>query len=195
MFLEKITIVFERTNPTPIDINGKPYYLIIFELWGLIACHNYTPRFIDYKSREYSKLIGQILSSALEFRQDEEKLQEEQQFKINVEQLAKQLMHGEDIASLLTTNVVSILSIIKASGAVLVYDKKIYKLGITPDDEQLLGLMKWINETVTEPLYYTEKLSIVCPEALHYKGVASGIIRPGHSWGRQRGECSVKNAI
>src|SRR5690606_16721101 len=42
------------------------------ELWGLIACHNYSPRFINYKSRESAKLIGQILSSALEFRQDEE---------------------------------------------------------------------------------------------------------------------------
>jgi chemotaxis family two-component system sensor kinase Cph1 len=31
------------------------------ELWGLIACHNYTPKFIDYTSRKAAKLIGQIL--------------------------------------------------------------------------------------------------------------------------------------
>src|SRR5690606_18753465 len=30
--------------------------LYMNDLWGLIACHNYTPRFIDYNARESSKL-------------------------------------------------------------------------------------------------------------------------------------------
>ena len=146
------------------------------ELWGLIACHHYTPRFIDYKSREYSKLIGQILSSALEFRQDEEAQYVEDTFKLNLEKLAKQLMNDDDIESSLTSKEVTILSIIEAGGAVLVYHNKIYKLGITPDDTQLLNLMKWINEKVTDPVYYTENLSAVYPEASNYKEVASGIM-------------------
>jgi chemotaxis family two-component system sensor kinase Cph1 len=30
------------------------------ELWGLVACHNYTPRYIHYKQREAAKLLGQV---------------------------------------------------------------------------------------------------------------------------------------
>jgi light-regulated signal transduction histidine kinase (bacteriophytochrome) len=146
------------------------------ELWGLIACHHYTPRFIDYKSREYSKLIGQILSSALEFRQDEKAQHEEDIFKLNLEKLAKQLMQGDNIENALTAKPVNILSVIQAGGAVLVYHKKIYKLGVTPDDGQLLELMKWVNETVTDPVFYTENLSAIYPEAAAYKDVASGIM-------------------
>src|SRR5690606_26560287 len=56
-------------------------------LWGLIACHNYTPRFIDYNSRESSKLLGQILSSALEFRQEELNQQKHELFKNNLDVL------------------------------------------------------------------------------------------------------------
>jgi chemotaxis family two-component system sensor kinase Cph1 len=146
------------------------------ELWGLIACHHYTPRFIDYKSREYSKLIGQILSSALEFRQDEETQHTEDVFKLNLEKLAKQLMQGDHIESALTAKPVTIMSVVKSGGAALVYNRKIYKLGITPDDGQLLELVKWINETLTEPVYYTENLSAVYPDASAYKAVASGLM-------------------
>jgi len=146
------------------------------ELWGLIACHHYSPRFIDYKSREYAKLIGQILSSALEFRQDEDDQRTENIFKLNLEKLARQLMHGDNTESSLTEKEVTILSVIEASGAILVYNNKIYKLGITPGDEQLGDLMKWIKHTVAEPLYYSENLSAIYPESTAYKEIASGIM-------------------
>ncbi len=37
------------------------------KLWGLIACHNSTPNVIDYRAREAARLLGQILSSSLEY--------------------------------------------------------------------------------------------------------------------------------
>ena len=59
------------------------------ELWGLIACHSYAPRFIDYKSRESAKLIGQILSSALAFRQDYENQKINENYRNQVDKIAK----------------------------------------------------------------------------------------------------------
>jgi len=43
--------------------------------WGLIVCHCYTPRFITFRQRESAKLICQVLSSAITFRQQEENQQ------------------------------------------------------------------------------------------------------------------------
>lgn len=146
------------------------------ELWGLIACHNYTPRFIDYKSREYSKLIGQILSSALEFRQDEETHRLESLSKLNLEILAKQLQTNDGVETALTAKPVTLLSIVNAGGAVLAYDKKIHKLGVTPADDQLHHLLKWINDNIKEPVFYTDNFSAICREAIAYKNVASGIV-------------------
>jgi chemotaxis family two-component system sensor kinase Cph1 len=146
------------------------------ELWGLIACHNYTPRFIDYKSREYAKLIGQILSSALEFRQNEEMMQVKDQFKINLEKILKQLLESGNIETGLTAGPITLLDIIKASGAALVHNKKIYKLGKTPNDKQLLDLMLWIPANVKDALYHTEEFSAVNNEAAAYKDSASGML-------------------
>jgi light-regulated signal transduction histidine kinase (bacteriophytochrome) len=146
------------------------------ELWGLIACHNYSPRFIDFKSRESSKLIGQILSSALEFRQDEGNHQQAQTFKAAVEHLSKYLLKSYSIEDALTKQDVTLLNAVDAKGAVLVYENSIIKLGITPNDEQLENLLTWINGTLGESFHYTNNLGRVFPEAAAYKDVASGLM-------------------
>jgi light-regulated signal transduction histidine kinase (bacteriophytochrome) len=146
------------------------------ELWGLIACHNYTPRFIDYSSRKAAKLIGQILSSALEFRQDDENQKIHKDFDENLDKLAKLLMKHDTIAQALTQNRINLLSIVKASGAVLVYDGVVTTLGITPDEGQLKKLIKWIAQKRTKFFYHSEQLSAVFPEALAYKHLASGMM-------------------
>ncbi|MEJ7556662.1 MAG: ATP-binding protein [Pedobacter sp.] len=146
------------------------------ELWGLIACHNYTPRFIDYKSREYAKLIGQILSSALEFRQNEETMQMKDTFKINLERTIKQLLENENIETALTSGPTTLLDIIESTGAVLVHDKKIYKLGKTPNDKQLLDLVLWTTRNVEEVIFKSDHFSAIYADALPYKDTASGIM-------------------
>ncbi|RZL20091.1 MAG: GAF domain-containing protein [Pedobacter sp.] len=146
------------------------------ELWGLIACHNYTPRFIDFKSRESSRLIGQILSSALEFRQDEENQQMHDKLKSVVDYLSKFMLKSNSIESALTENEHTFLSATDASGAVLVYEKNIIKLGQTPDDEQLHDLIEWISSTVVESIYYTDALSSVYPPSKKYAHLASGMM-------------------
>jgi len=145
------------------------------ELWGLIACHNYTPRFINYKSRESAKLIGQILSSALEFRQDEENQSIYDRYKAAVSQLSKSMLQSISIEDALTANSVTLMDVADVSGAVLVYENNTTKLGITPDDGQLSTLISWINETITEPIYYTQHLPSLYPDAAAYKDIASGM--------------------
>lgn len=146
------------------------------ELWGLIACHSYSPRFIDFKSRESSKLIGQILSSALEFRQDEGNHHQAQVFKEAFDQLSKYLLKSYSIEDALTKQEVTLLNVVDAHGAVLVYENNIIKLGNTPTDEQIENLLNWINGTVSESFYYTNHLASLFPEASAYQDVASGLM-------------------
>ncbi len=146
------------------------------ELWGLIACHNYTPRFIDFKSRESSKLIGQILSSALEFRQDEENQLIKQQYKTAVDTIANNLLKSDTIEEALTQLDNNLLSAVDASGALLYYQGKKYELGSVPADEQMWGLISWIKNNIPESFFYTNELSELYPGAESFKAVASGMM-------------------
>lgn len=146
------------------------------KLWGLIACHNYTPRFIDFKARESAKLVGQILSSALEFRQDEDNQQLNDFYKSNLDKLSNQLLKSTNIEDALTKENVNILQVVNGKGAILVYEKMVTKLGITPDDKQITDLVDWIKCNHTEPIFSTIELSATYPAAAAYKDIASGIL-------------------
>jgi light-regulated signal transduction histidine kinase (bacteriophytochrome) len=146
------------------------------ELWGLIACHNYTPRFIDYKARDSAKLIGQILSSALDFRQDEANKDLQDRYNAKVNALSKNMLKNNSIEEALALPGVNIMHVTDAAGAALIYENNITKVGNTPNDEQIQKLLSWVKETVNEPFYYTHELPYLYPEADAYKKVASGIM-------------------
>ena len=146
------------------------------ELWGLIACHNYTPRFIDYKSRESSKLIGQILSTALEFMEKEENNELQELFESKRVQLNQFLLKNTSIKSALTAEQITMLDITNASGAILVYDNTIVKLGITPDDNQLNDLLNWIRNNINELTFFTTNLNQLYPSATDFIDIACGML-------------------
>lgn len=146
------------------------------ELWGLIACHSYSPRFIDFRSRESAKLIGQILSSALEFRQDEENQQIHERYKNTVDQLSRLMLKDSNIEFALTGHSDTLLNAVDAQGAVLLFENNITRLGVTPDNEQIKQLTSWLKNNVLDSLYYTSNLSAEYNPAALYKNVASGIM-------------------
>lgn len=146
------------------------------ELWGLIACHNYTPRFIDFQSRESSKLIGQVLSSALEFMQPQEKDELHGWYKEKVHVLTQYLLRPNSISESLTKEVINIMDITDATGAVLMYEKEIFRIGNAPNDEQLSALKQWAKENIKNQLFHTSGLEEIYPAAAEFKEIASGLL-------------------
>jgi len=146
------------------------------QLWGLVACHNYTPKFIDFKSRESAKLIGQILSSALEFRQDEENQLAHDRVKAYLEQLGKYLQTNENLVAALTSEAITILDLTRGSGAALIYEKKIVRIGTTPGEDEIRKLVEWATGHITETVHPCTNLAAVFPPAAAYSKMASGVL-------------------
>lgn len=146
------------------------------ELWGLIACHNYSPKFIDYRAREASKLIGQIVSSALAYRVDEEENEQNNSFQDTLTALSIHLTKDESIISSLTRHEVTIKDVTDASGVAMIFDKEIITLGDTPDEHQLRALFDWLKVTMDDGIYYTHCLPEIYHPAKEFKAIASGII-------------------
>ena len=146
------------------------------ELWGLIACHNYTPRFINYKARDASKLIGQILSPALELRQEEEESERSIELNASAAELISYLEEENYIKDALTGNKTTIMDITTAPGVVLLFDNQVTCIGVTPDAEQIREIVKWLVVNIQGTLYYTSKFSEAYPPAKNFSQVGSGIL-------------------
>ena len=146
------------------------------ELWGLVACHNYTPRFINYKERESANLIGQVLSSALTFRQQEEDLLKSNRLKEAIVALSKGLLRNTNIEEALFSQPVTLMHAVDATGVVMAYDNRFFTDGITPDDSFLKELINWLNENMEHQFYESNSFPAEYPAALRFKDCASGIV-------------------
>lgn len=146
------------------------------ELWGLIACHNYSPKFIDYKAREGAKLIGQILSSALEYRQEEEDAEVIEQFKSTANVLLEHLNRDKYLVEAVTTHKRTILDATKASGVAIIFENELKTIGNVPTEEKIGELVEWLKTTNDESIYYTHRLPEIHSPAKKYKSIASGLL-------------------
>ena len=145
-------------------------------LWGLIACHNYSPKFINYNARATSKLIGQVLSSAIEYRQGEENNDKFEALNKASALLVDLIDNTNDIPEALTKNEITIKDITEASGAVMIFEQKIICLGETPGENQVRDLAKWLFENMTETVYTTHRFPSVYKPAEKFSGVAGGVL-------------------
>jgi two-component system, chemotaxis family, sensor kinase Cph1 len=146
------------------------------ELWGLISCHHYSPRFVDYSSRQAAKFVSQLLSAALEFRKDEEDQTQSRLSLENGKVLHEQLLTEEDVVRALTRHAVTALDITTATGAVLVFNNRQYRMGQTPDEAAMDGLMHWLASTDTDTFLETSQLASLYPEAESFRATGAGML-------------------
>ncbi|MCF1715514.1 ATP-binding protein [Flavihumibacter sp. RY-1] len=146
------------------------------ELWGLIACHHYTARHIDYRQRLHAKMVGQMLSSIVRYQVEEEKQQLHHYWRENTAGLVRQMRQFESIAEGVSTGSLDLLSINGAKGAALIYDGQITLVGQTPGKEFLMELSEFLQTAPTNQVFQTNHLSSIYPAAGSAALTASGML-------------------
>lgn len=144
-------------------------------LWGLIACHNYTPRFINFRQRESARLVGQVLSSAISFRQAEEDQQMARKFEVHIGELTHYLSRDIDIPEALIGQSTTLLNITQAEGAALFFEGRIYLTGSTPEPGFVQEIIQWLSAR-PEDIFHSDSLLSYFPDANPHKAVVSGLL-------------------
>ena len=146
------------------------------ELWGLISCHNTTPRFVDYPARRAAKFVSQLLSVALEFRKDKEDLAAQQLYQQAGQRLHEQLLLSDTIVRAITQFPTTALEVTSAPGAALLFDGKLYRLGQTPDEPAIRAMADWMGTTDITAFLETSQLPNLYPPAEEFRAVGSGLL-------------------
>ncbi len=146
------------------------------KLWGLIACHHRTPRFLSHRLRMACELFAQTASAKLETRVSAEQFEAQLKSKRIHEELVTRMSGEPDLAEGLTRYKSSLLDYIPAEGVALWLDNQFIGLGKTPKPEQVASLVAWLNETGGEGVFHTDKLPRLYPPSALFADVASGLI-------------------
>jgi light-regulated signal transduction histidine kinase (bacteriophytochrome) len=146
------------------------------KLWGLIACHHRSPRFIGYEIRTACELLGQIL--ALEVAAKEQGAAAGERIVRNAmhAQLLAAMAAEEDFLTGLTKASGDLLKFADASGAALLFGRRCILLGSTPPEDAVRSLVRHLAQTDAGDLFATDHLAALLPDAAAYADLAAGCL-------------------
>ena len=149
-------------------------------LWGLIACHHYSPRPLPSPLRSAAEFLAQIAS--LEIAQAE--LREHIQYRVHLDAvhlavLARAAADGQ--LSVAAPSSPSLLDGIQSDGVAIFQRGRWFTAGLTPDELQMKPLAAWLRERIDQvpdglQAYATDALSAVYPAAAGFAAAASGVL-------------------
>ncbi|MFW6358137.1 MAG: ATP-binding protein [Chroococcales cyanobacterium] len=146
------------------------------KLWGLIACHHSSPKYVPYGIRTACEFIGQVMSVELANKE----ASEDTDYRVRLKSLQTQFVDAlsqadyflEGIAQLDT----KLLSLVNATGAVVCSGKQCIQVGKTPSEKEVHALLDWIKPHLHQNLFETRSLSKDYPMAESFKAIASGVL-------------------
>ncbi|MEP0909566.1 ATP-binding protein [Leptolyngbya sp. GB1-A1] len=145
-------------------------------LWGLIACHHHTPKFLSYEVRTICELLGQVVSWELGVKEENEDLEYKVKLRSTLARFVGQISQHSEWVSGLNYASADLLDLAGAQGAAILWDDRWMQIGQTPDIADLSALVKWLETQVEDNLFYTDALAQVYADAARYQQMASGLI-------------------
>ncbi|MGB3509359.1 MAG: ATP-binding protein [Microcoleaceae cyanobacterium] len=146
------------------------------KLWGLIACHHYSPKYVPYELRMACEFLGQTMSLELAYKENNEDYDYRLELKSVKSEIIEEISTAENFIDALVECENKLLNLVSAEGAILVSGDKIHKVGKIPPLITVEKLISWVEEKLTKEVFYTDSLPKVYQKFEQYKDIASGLL-------------------
>ena len=146
------------------------------KLWGLIACHHYQPKLVDYRLRNMIRFLSRILSGHLALQEAHDFREQSLQTSIVRSHLLEQMSRKWSVLDGLLQNKFTLLDLNQASGAALLLDGRLHTIGKCPSETKIVELINWLTKNGKSSVFETHELSTHWPEGISIKNEASGVL-------------------
>ncbi|CAN0905376.1 Phytochrome A [Linum grandiflorum] len=157
------------------DAGGEELQQKRKRLWGLVVCHNTSPRFVPFPVRSACEFLAQVFAIHVNKEIELENQIVEKNILRTQTLLCDMLMRDAPLG--IVTQSPNVMDLVKCDGAALFYKNKVWRLGVTPSDFQLQDIARWLSEyhmdstgLSTDSLY-----DAGCPGALALGDVVCGM--------------------
>lgn len=113
-------------------------------LWGLVVCHNTTPRFVPFPLRYACEFLAQVFAIHVNKELELENQMVEKNILKTQTLLCDMLMRDAPLG--IVSQNPNIMDLVKCDGAVLLYNNTIHRMGITPSNFHLNDIVSWLIE-------------------------------------------------
>jgi two-component system, chemotaxis family, sensor kinase Cph1 len=146
------------------------------KLWGLIACHHQTPKYVSYELRKACEFLGRVIFLELSTREETADYDYQMQLAYIQSLLVENMSQEENFIDGLVQHQPSLLDLANAQGAAICFGGQWTTIGRTPAEEDLNFLVQWLAKNVDDEVFSTDSLAQIYPDAEKYKDVASGLL-------------------
>ncbi|MET0384975.1 MAG: ATP-binding protein [Polyangiales bacterium] len=146
------------------------------QLWGLVACHHYSPRRVSYGVRVVCELLSRVASLQITDKIHADEAAYRQRIQNVHSALIEALASGEDVAELLAKRVAAARGFIACSGIAVVSGTHVRLDGQTPPAEHVLRIATLLAGEHRDAVVATERLSSIYPAASELTESACGVL-------------------
>lgn len=146
------------------------------KLWGLIACHHQSSKYISYELRKACEFLGRLIFTEISVREETEDHDRQINMTYIQSRLIEHMSQDENFIDGLVKNPQNLLDLASAQGAAVCFGGNCTVVGETPKEEDLNFLIQWLKNNVEEEVFYTDSLPQIYPDAESFKNVASGLL-------------------
>jgi light-regulated signal transduction histidine kinase (bacteriophytochrome)/CheY-like chemotaxis protein len=150
--------------------------LVEGRLWGLFACHHYSPRCLTFERRSVAELFAQMFAMRLESRERQVTVEFERQARDISDQLLgavasdETLLKDPDWLSDILTHT------IPADGVGVWINGNYAFSGTTPNSEQFSRIIRALNGTAAGKVFATDRIGSIVPDAEAFASAAAGML-------------------
>lgn len=145
-------------------------------LWGLIACHHYSPRNLTFSIRMAAELLAEVISTRIAAIEN----YAHAQVAIQVRRLEQRLIEATstegDWRLALFRNPHTLLKPVEATGAVLFFEGEIQTSGEVPSTPELRALLHWVHAQDHDGLFSCSAVARSNPALESLTPTASGVL-------------------
>ncbi|RUO98465.1 MAG: GAF domain-containing protein [Hyphomicrobium sp.] len=146
------------------------------KLWGLLACHHYTPRVLRLAHRIAAEVFGDFFSLHLQAVIQEQRLNAARHARRALDKLLSEISLNEDSSSPLRNHLHSFAQLIQCDGVGLRQAGTYHAFGTTPPSTCIDELAGFLNEVTNGQIWATHELSGSLPAAEKYRIAVSGVL-------------------
>ncbi len=145
-------------------------------LWGLFACHHYSPRHISFERRTAAELFGQMFSWILEGREREQDVAYENRAREINNTIMTEMASGKPALETLTSLLDQLGHVISCDGAAVYNDGQVTMSGLTPTSDEFAGLVKFLNAQTITGVFAVNEIAKLYPPAADFVERAAGLL-------------------
>jgi len=148
------------------------------KLWGLIACHHYSPRFVHFETRAVCEILAEGIGTRIAALEGFAQVQAELSVRRLEQRLIEAISRDGDWRGALFDSAPTLLQPLNASGAALLFDNQMLVAGDVPGTQDLRQIAAWLERQPDgESVIATATLGMDEPDLADLAAVAAASSR------------------